>query len=79
MIYDKNMARSGRQRVSEGALFFLAIFFGGLGIYVGMAVFHHKNRKWYFYLGIPLIMIQNFCCLVLLYEMISGACLVISR
>jgi uncharacterized membrane protein YsdA (DUF1294 family) len=75
MLYDKNLAIGGQRRVSEGALFFLAIFFGGLGIYLGMFTFHHKTRKWYFYFGIPLILIQNFCSLVLLYQLIKGSCL----
>jgi uncharacterized membrane protein YsdA (DUF1294 family) len=78
MIYDKNLARTNQRRVSEGTLFFLAIFFGGLGIYLGMFTFHHKTRKWYFYFGIPLIMLQNFCSLVLLYQIIRGVCLFIS-
>jgi uncharacterized membrane protein YsdA (DUF1294 family) len=75
MLLDKNSARAGEWRVSEGMLFFLAIFFGGLGIYLGMFTFHHKTRKWYFYFGIPLILIQNFCTLALLYEFIRGICL----
>lgn len=75
MLYDKNLAIAGERRVSEGALFFLAIFFGGLGIYLGMFVFRHKTRKWYFYFGIPLILIQNFCSLALLYQFIKGVCL----
>lgn len=77
MLLDKNFAESNQWRVSEGALFFLAIFFGGLGIYLGMFTFHHKTRKWYFYFGIPLILVQNFCSLVLLYQFLKGTCLFI--
>ncbi|MDD4902296.1 MAG: DUF1294 domain-containing protein [Patescibacteria group bacterium] len=77
MVLDKNFAVAGQWRVSEGLLFFLAIFFGGLGIYLGMVTFHHKTRKWYFYFGIPLILLQNFCSLVLLYQIIKGTCLFI--
>jgi uncharacterized membrane protein YsdA (DUF1294 family) len=77
MLMDKNLAVAGKRRVSEGTLFFLAIFFGGLGIYLGMVTFHHKTRKWYFYFGIPLILIQNFCTLVLLYQLVKGICLFI--
>lgn len=79
MLYDKNLAITGKWRVSEGMLFFLAIFFGGLGIYLGMFTFHHKTRKWYFYFGIPLILIQNFCSLVLLYQAIKGVCFFVQR
>ena len=68
MLYDKASARDGAWRVSEGALFFLAICFGGLGIYLGMLTFHHKTRKWYFYLGVPLAIIQNLAFLSWLYR-----------
>ena len=78
MLVDKNLAVAGKRRVSEGMLFFLAIFFGGLGIYLGMFTFHHKTRKWYFYFGIPLILVQNFCCLLVVYQVIKGACLFVN-
>ncbi|HTX86575.1 MAG TPA: DUF1294 domain-containing protein [Candidatus Nanoarchaeia archaeon] len=79
MLLDKNFSATGQWRVSEGALFFLAIFFGGPGIYLGMFAFHHKTRKWYFYFGIPLILIQNFCALVLLYQFLTGSCLFVQN
>lgn len=72
MLIDKNLAVTGRRRVSEGSLFFMAIFFGGLGVYLGMIAFHHKTRKWYFYFGIPLILVQNFCFLIFLYQILTG-------
>jgi uncharacterized membrane protein YsdA (DUF1294 family) len=62
--------RKGTKRISEGKLFFLATTFGALGVYVGMFTFRHKTRKWYFFIGIPLLIIQNislFYCLYLLY------------
>jgi uncharacterized membrane protein YsdA (DUF1294 family) len=74
MLIDKNSAVAGKRRISEGALFFLAIFFGGLGIYFGMLSFHHKTRKWYFYFGIPLVLAQNFCFLLVLYQVIKVVC-----
>jgi uncharacterized membrane protein YsdA (DUF1294 family) len=77
MLVDKNLAVAGKRRVSEGMLFFLAIFFGGLGIYLGMFTFHHKTRKWYFYFGIPLILVQNLCCLMIIYQLLKGVCLFI--
>ena len=68
MIIDKNRSRKRKERISEGALFFFAIFFGGIGIYAGMYTFRHKTRKWYFTFGMPLVIIQNFCFLFLLYN-----------
>ncbi len=77
MVYDKNLAITGQRRISEGALFFWAILFGGLGIYLGMLAFRHKTRKWYFYFGIPLIMVQNAACLIFIYELLKGVCIVL--
>jgi uncharacterized membrane protein YsdA (DUF1294 family) len=71
VVIDKEKSRRGSQRISEGALFFWAAFFGGIGIYLGMFTVRHKTRKWYFYLGIPLMVIQNLCLLFLLYKFIE--------
>ncbi|SRR5574344_707416 len=78
MLMDKSLAIEGKRRISEGALFFWAIFFGGFGIYAGMILFHHKTRKWYFYFGIPLVMVQNICFLLVLYQFVKGVCFAVS-
>jgi uncharacterized membrane protein YsdA (DUF1294 family) len=54
-------------RISEGRLFFLATVFGSLGVYLGMFVFHHKTKKWYFLVGIPLLFVQNLATAFLIY------------
>jgi len=61
MAHDKRKAIRGYNvdRASEGYIFFLATAFGGIGIYISMLVFRHKTRKWYFQLGIPLLILQN--------------------
>jgi uncharacterized membrane protein YsdA (DUF1294 family) len=60
MLMDKMKAKKpGVKRISEGKLFFLATVFGALGVYAGMLVFRHKTRKWYFLLGIPLLIVEN--------------------
>jgi uncharacterized membrane protein YsdA (DUF1294 family) len=60
MAADKaKSTHSGAPRISEGMLFFLAAVFGALGVYAGMFVFRHKTRKWYFLIGIPLLIFQN--------------------
>lgn len=60
MLWDKAQSRkSGAERVSEGLLFFLATAFGSVGVLLGMLAFHHKTRKWYFLIGIPLLIVQN--------------------
>lgn len=69
MLWDKVRSRKiGVKRISEGMLFFLATMFGSVGVYVGMWVFRHKTRKWYFIIGIPMLMAQNGVCLYALYR-----------
>ncbi len=73
MFWDKLKSRKNNaQRISEGVLFFLATAFGSLGVYLGMFVFRHKTQKWYFIVGIPLLIIQNSAFLYLVYNYISG-------
>ena len=73
MLEDKvKSARSGSERISEGMMFFWAVIFGSLGIYVGMFAFRHKTKKWYFLFGIPLLIIQNLATLYLLYLFLIG-------
>lgn len=68
MLLDKNKSRKvGAERISEGMLFFMATAFGSVGVYAGMFAFHHKTRKWYFVIGIPMIMVQSISLLYLLY------------
>ena len=50
---DKGKARREDWRVPETVLLGLPAFGGGLGALVGMAVFHHKTRKWQFKLLVP--------------------------
>lgn len=72
MLLDKNKAKkNGAERISEGMLFFMAVAFGSIGVYVGMLVFRHKTKKWYFIAGIPLIMLQNFSFLYLCYLLLG--------
>ena len=54
---DKKKAIDGKFRISESALFLLSLLGGSLGGFIAMYTFHHKTRKWYFKLGIPLILV----------------------
>ena len=68
MLIDKNKSiKTGTERISEGMMFFMATIFGSIGIYLGMFVFRHKTRKWYFLIGIPLLILQNIVFLYVLY------------
>jgi uncharacterized membrane protein YsdA (DUF1294 family) len=73
MLADKiKSAKSGSARISEGLLFFLATAFGSFGVYMGMFVFRHKTRKWYFLIGIPLLMIENIALVYFIYFFLFG-------
>lgn len=56
-------------RVPEGLLFFLAVIGGSVGVYLGMLLFHHKTKKWYFQLGIPLLILKNLAAIYALREL----------
>jgi uncharacterized membrane protein YsdA (DUF1294 family) len=66
MAKDKRTSMQGGnpERTPEGILFFLAAAFGGCGIYLGMQLFRHKTKKWYFQLGIPLLIAENLATIV---------------
>lgn len=67
MLWDKMQStQKGRERVSEGMLFFLAAMFGSIGIYAGMILVRHKTRKWYFIIGIPALIVQNLATVYLI-------------
>ena len=57
MGVDKRRARRGEWRVSEKALFLPAVLGGALGGVLGMKVFRHKTRHWYFRFGFPLLLL----------------------
>lgn len=62
--------RSGADRTPEGLLFFMASAFGAIGVYAGMFAFRHKTKKWYFLLGIPLLILQNIATMYFLTELL---------
>ncbi len=55
--WDKVQARRKRWRVAERTLFLSVLLGGGLGGVAGMKVWRHKTKKWYFKIGVPLLMI----------------------
>ena len=56
---DKNKSIKGGERFSEVSFFFIAVFFASLGILLGMFAFRHKTRKFYFVLGMFLLLLQQ--------------------
>ncbi len=64
---DKAKAKRGAWRVPEKTLFLLPLLGGSLGALLGMRVFHHKTKHWYFVWGIPLILLAQLALAVWLY------------
>ncbi len=64
----KSLRGGGADRTPEGLIFFLATAFGSIGVYTGMLAFRHKTKKWYFQLGIPLLILQNLATVYLIRE-----------
>ena len=69
---DKRRAKKDRWRVPEKTLFLVALLGGSLGALLGMHVFHHKTKHWYFRVFIPLILVLQIAGGVYLWLRLSG-------
>lgn len=67
---DKRRAHKGARRVPEKRLFLLALLGGAAGGWLGMCVFRHKTRHWYFRFGFPLIALVQLAGLVYLWRLV---------
>jgi len=70
---DKRRAARGHnaERAPEGFMFFLATMFGSIGVFCGMFLFRHKTRKWYFQIGIPLLIVQNMATVYVVWKVLT--------
>lgn len=59
MWFDKRRARSGGRRIRERTLFLSALLGGSPGALLGMWMFRHKTKHWYFVWGMPLILLAQ--------------------
>lgn len=75
---DKAKARRGAWRVPEKTLFLLPLLGGSVGALLGMLVFRHKTKHWYFVWGIPLILLAQIAlacgCILSKKRMVIGEC-----
>ena len=72
MGYDKRRAKEGKWRVPEKTLFIATACFGGLGGVLGMLLFRHKPKHWYFKLFFPLLLAVQIAVLALLAWKMQG-------
>lgn len=68
MWSDKRRAIKGKYRISEKALFIIAILGGSLGSILGMQKFRHKTKHWYFKYGMPFILIVQIVIVWVVYN-----------
>ena len=64
---DKAKARRGAWRIPEKTLFLLPLLGGSVSALLGMLVFRHKTKHWYFVWGIPLILLAQIALAVWVY------------
>ena len=46
---DKSKAKHNRWRIKEATLLLFGLLGGAVGALIGMHLFHHKTKKWYFH------------------------------
>lgn len=65
MGIDKSRAKRGAWRIKEASLFLVALIGGAFGTTLGMYVFRHKTKHWYFVVFMPLILFMEVALIVL--------------
>lgn len=65
---DKYKAKNKLWRIPERSFFILSILGGSIGVYIGLFLFNHKTRNWYFMTVIPLIILIQ---LIFLYYLLN--------
>ncbi len=66
MYIDKRRAKKHLWRIPEATLFIVAVIGGSIGSIIGMHLFRHKTRHWYFVYGMPAILIVQIALVLLL-------------
>ena len=67
MGIDKRRAKKESWRIKETTLFLPVLLGGGVGGILGMKVFRHKTKHWYFRFGFPAILILELAGVAFLF------------
>lgn len=57
MGVDKRRAKRDQWRIAEKTLFLPPLLGGTVGAILGMRMFHHKTKHWYFRYGLPALLV----------------------
>ncbi len=71
MFFDKKMAQKGAYRIPERMFFTYATIGGSIGSILGMQIFRHKTKHWYFVVGMPAILILQIAFFVIMFILTS--------
>ncbi len=69
MGIDKWKAVNHAWRIPEASLFLIALIGGSIGSILGMQLFRHKTKHWYFVWGMPAILV---CQILLVFFLLRG-------
>ena len=64
---DKSLARRHKWRIAERTLFLTAALGGAFGAWLGMYLFRHKTKHWYFVAFMPLLSALWVAAIVLIF------------
>lgn len=67
MGLDKYFAKNHMYRISEKSLFLTAILGGSAGSVLGMHLFRHKTKHWYFLVFMPLILLIQILLVIMVF------------
>jgi uncharacterized membrane protein YsdA (DUF1294 family) len=68
MGVDKAKAKKHAWRIPERTLFLVSVLGGSVGTWVGMYLFRHKTKHWYFVIGMPAILVVQVVIAVAAYR-----------
>ena len=68
MFLDKRKAVKNRWRISENTLMLTALIGGALGILIDMYAFRHKTKHKKFTIGVPVLLIVNILCIIMIIK-----------
>ena len=69
MGVDKRKAIRHTYRIPEKTLFLAALLGGSIGSILGMQLFRHKTKHWYFVIGMPAILILQIFLIFFLFHL----------
>lgn len=69
MGMDKRKAIRHTYRIPEKTLFLAALLGGSIGSILGMQLFRHKTKHWYFVIGMPAILILQILLIFFLFHL----------